>query len=165
MVAALEEISREGKAAVVRGAHGPLYPADGGDVLRLAQPQDGLIYAKTGKRVPTKKITDEGLVADGERVLAVTWLPMLVEQARWHVIFDVDQIPVDPELAEDWVDHPEEAVARVVERFPAEFQDTSCWWALSSSAAAPSLTGREVSPTYKLRLAFWLDRPLTSAQA
>jgi hypothetical protein len=80
------------------------------------------------------------------------------------VIFDVDRIPVPEHMAEDWVDDPDSSVEHVLSLLPEPFQSATCWWSLSSSAAVPGKTGREVSGTFKLKLAFWLDRALTGAE-
>ena len=83
---------------------------------------------------------------------------------RCWLIFDVDRIPVPEHLHDEWVDDPEAAVVHVLGLLPAPFRSTSCWWSLSSSAAVPGANGREVAGDFKLKLAFWLDRPLTGAQ-
>jgi hypothetical protein len=64
----------------------------------------------------------------------------------------------------DWVDDPEAAVEHVRDLLPEAFRTATCWWSLSSSAALPEPSGRIVSDTFKLKLAFWLDRALTGAE-
>jgi hypothetical protein len=67
-------------------------------------------------------------------------------------------------MAGDWVDDPDSSVEHVLSLLPEPFQSVTCWWSLSSSAAVPCKTGREVSGTFKLKLPFWLDRALTGAE-
>ena len=79
------------------------------------------------------------------------------------MIFDVDRVPVPEHLIDDWVDEPEP-------------RSSTCWPAAravphgnmlvvdhQSRQRCPGPTGREVSPTFKLKLAFWLDRAADSA--
>jgi hypothetical protein len=80
------------------------------------------------------------------------------------VIFDVDRVAVPAHMRGDWVDDPEAAVEHVRDLLPEPFRTATCWWSLSSSAALPEPSGRIVSDTFKLKLAFWFDRPLTGAE-
>jgi hypothetical protein len=80
------------------------------------------------------------------------------------VIVDVDRVPVPDHMIDDWVDDPDAAVEHVLGLLPEPFRTATCWWSLSSSAATPGPHGREVSQDIKLKLAFWLDRPLLGSE-
>jgi hypothetical protein len=155
----LDEIATDGHTAVIRGAPGRFYPRNGSPAFRLLQPQEGLVSARTGARISQHAIRKYNLVADEHRY-AVTWLPTFEDGPRSWVIFDVDRVPVPDHLIADWVDEPDAAVEHVLGLLPEPFRTTTCWWSLSSSAAVPDPAGRVVSDTFKLKLAFWLDRPL-----
>jgi hypothetical protein len=161
---ALDAIVSDGHAAVIRGEPSRFYPRNGSPVFRLLRPQDGLVAARTGARISNYTIRKHNLEPDHDNRWAVTWLPMFEDCSRAWVIFDVDRIPVPEHMAGDWVDHPESSVEHVLTLLPEPFQSATCWWSLSSSAAVPGKTGREVSATFKLKLAFWLDRALTGAE-
>jgi hypothetical protein len=94
----------------------------------------------------------------------VTWLPTFEDRPRCWVIFDVDRIPVPDHLIGDWVDEPDAAVEHVLGLLPEPFRAATCWWSISSSAAIPGPQGREVASELKLKLAFWLDRPLLGTE-
>jgi hypothetical protein len=159
----LDELATDGCAAVIRGAPGRFYPSNGSPVFRLLQPQEGLTSAKTGARISQHAIRKYSLVAEEHRY-AVTWLPTFEDRPRSWVVFDVDRVPVPDPLTDDWVDDPEAAVEHVLGLLPEPFRTATCWWSLSSSAAVPDPAGRVVSDTYKLKLAFWLDRPLLGTE-
>jgi hypothetical protein len=122
------------------------------------------VAARTGARISNYAIRKHNLEPDHDNRWAVTWLPMFEDCPRAWVIFDVDRIPVPEHMTGDWVDDPESSVEHVLSLLPEPFQSATCWWSLSSSAAVPCKTGREVSGTFKLKLAFWLDRALTGAE-
>jgi hypothetical protein len=164
LAAVLDAVVTDGHAAVIRGAPGKFYPRDGSPAFRLLQPQEGLASAKTGARISQQQIRARGPAPDEERRYAVTWLPTFEDRPRCWVIFDVDRVPVPDYMADNWVDEPEAAVEHVLNTLPAAYQTSTCWWSLSGSAAAPGPNGREVAPTFKLKLAFWLSRALTGAQ-
>jgi hypothetical protein len=155
----LDDVATDGHAAIVRGAPGKFYPRDGSPALRLLQPQEGLASVETGARISQHAIRKYSLVADEHRY-AVTWLPTFEDRPRSWVIFDVDRVPVPEHMAGDWVDDPEAAVEHVLKLLPEPFRAATCWWSISSSAAVPGPHGREVASEFKLKLAFWLDRPL-----
>ena len=94
----------------------------------------------------------------------MTWLPTFEDRPRSWVIFDVDRIPVPDHLIDDWVDDPDAAVEHVLGLLPEPFRAATCWWSISSSAAVPGPHGREVASEFKLKLAFWLDRPLLGTE-
>jgi hypothetical protein len=75
--------------------------------------------------------------------------PTFREQPRRYVLLDLDKVlgpyrfdPLDGELAAEY--------ART--KLPQAFWRATCWWQLTSSAG--------IKPGVRLRLAFWLDRPL-----
>ena len=164
MAEALDAIVSDGHAAVIRGEPSRFYPRNGSPVFRLLRPQEGLVAARTGARISNYAIRKHNLEPDHDNRWAVTWLPMFEDCPRAWVIFDVDRIPVPKHMAGDWVDDPDNSVEHVLSLLPEPFQLATCWWSLSSSAAVPCKTGREVSGTFKLKLAFWLDRALTGAE-
>jgi hypothetical protein len=164
MAAALTAVTGDGTAAAIRGTPGKFYPTNGAPAFRLLYPQEGLVAARTGARIPLEKIRKENLKPDDDTLWAVTWLPMFEDAPRHWAIFDVDRVPVPEHLSDDWVDEPEEAVGCVRELLPEPFRAATCWWCVSSSAAIPEPTGRAVSEVFKLKLAFWLDRALLSRE-
>ena len=164
LAAALDEVTVQGTAAVIRGAPGKFYPRNGSPSFRLLGPQDGQAAAKTGARISQQQIRARGLEPDEEHRYAVTWLPTFEDRPRSWVIFDVDRIPVPEHLIDDWVDEPDVAVEHVLGLLPAQFRAATCWWSISSSAAVPGPHGREVAREFKLKLAFWLDRPLSGRE-
>ena len=164
LAAVLDAVVTDGHAAVIRGAPGKFYPRDGSPAFRLLQPQEGLASAKTGARISQQQIRARGLEPDAEHRYAVTWLPTFEDRPRCWVIFDVDRIPVPEHLIDDWVDEPEAAVEHVLGLLPEPFRAATCWWSISSSAAVPGPNGREVASEFKLKLAFWLDQPLSGRE-
>jgi hypothetical protein len=164
LAAALAAVANDGMAAAIRGAPGRFYPTNGAPAFRLLYPQEGLVAARTGARIPLEKIRKENLKPDDDTLWAVTWLPMFEDAPRHWAIFDVDRVLIPEHLADDWVDEPEEAVGCVRELLPEPFRAATCWWCLSSSAAIPEPTGRAVSEVFKLKLAFWLDHALLSRE-
>ena len=158
LAAVLDAVVSDGHAAVIRGKPSQFYPRNGSPVFRLLRPQEGLVAARTGARISNYAIRKHNLEPDHDNRWAVTWLPMFEDAYRHWTIFDVDRVAVPEHMAGDWVDDPEAAVEHVLALLPEPFQTATCWWSLSSSAATPSKTGRDVSSTFKLKLAFWLDR-------
>jgi hypothetical protein len=164
LAAVLDAVVTDGHAAVIRGAPGKFYPRNGSPAFRLLQPREGLASAKTGARIPQQQIRSRGLEPDEEHRYAVTWLPTFEDCPRAWVIIDVDRVPVPDHLADDWVDEPDAAVEHVLGLLPEPFRTATCWWSISSSAAMPGPQGREVASEFKLKLAFWLDRPLLGTE-
>jgi hypothetical protein len=158
--AALDAIVTDGHGAVIRAAPGKFYPRDDSPAFRLLQPQDGLATAETGARIPQQQIRTRQLEPDEDHRYAVTWLPTFEDRSRCWVIFDVDRVPVPAHLAGDWVDDPEASVEHVLRLLPEPFRAATCWWSISSSAAVPGPKRPEVTGEFKLKLGFWLDRPL-----
>ena len=164
LASVLDNVTAGGAAAVIRGAPGKFYPRNGSPAFRLLMPQEGQASVQTGARISQDQIRRNKLEPDGVHRYGVTWLPTFEDHPRSWVIFDVDRIPVPDHMADDWVDEPEAAVEHVLGTLPALFRSAACWWSLSSSAAVPGQNGREVARDFKLKLAFWLDRPLTGSQ-
>jgi hypothetical protein len=157
---ALDATVSDGHAAVIRGEPSRFYPRNGSPVFRLLRPQEGLVAARTGARISNYAVCKHNLEPDHDNRWAVTWLPMFEDCPSAWVIFDVDRIPVPAHLIDDWVDEPDAAVEHVLELLPDPFRKATCWWSISSSAAMPGPNGREVASEFKLKLAFWLCRPL-----
>jgi hypothetical protein len=164
LAAALDSVTADGIAAVIRGVPGKFYPRNGHPAFRLLRPQEGQAAARTGARISPELIRRDKLEPDGVHRYAATWLPTIEDRPRSWVIFNVDRVPVPEHMAGDWVDEPEVAVEHVLDTLPATFRASTCWWSLSGSAAVPGPNGREVAPTFKLKLAFWLSRALTGAE-
>jgi hypothetical protein len=80
--------------------------------------------------------------------------------------FDIDGIEAkDKEGEFDFIDEPERAVRLVVSLLPPEFQMADCFWYLTSTAGfVKSADVGKGYPKIRLRLMFWLDRPLTCDQ-
>ena len=163
LAAVLDAVVMDGHAAVIRGAPGKFYPRDGLPAFRLLQPQEGLASAQTGARISQQQIRTRGLQADGEHRYAVTWLPTFEDCPRCWTILDVDRVPVPDHLIDAGSMIPA-AVEHVVGLLPEPFRTATCWWSISSSAAIPGPHGREVAKELKLKLAFWLDRPLLGTE-
>jgi len=165
LAAVLDEVAADGHAGLIRGTLGRFYPRNGSPAFRLLQPQEGLASAKTGARVSQRQIRIHNLQPDEEHRYAVIWLPTFEDRPRCWVVFDVDRVRAPDHLTDDWVDEPETAVEHVLGRLPEPFRAATCWWSISSSAAVPGPSGREVSQDIKLKLAFWLDRALTGPKS
>ena len=165
LAAVLDEVATDGHAALIRGVPGRFHPRNGSPAFRLLQPQEGLASAKTGARVSQRQIRIHNLQPDEEHRYAVIWLPTFEDRPRCWVVFDVDRVRAPDHLTDDWVDEPETAVEHVLGRLPEPFRAATCWWSISSSAAVPGPSGREVSQDIKLKLAFWLDRALTGPKS
>jgi hypothetical protein len=164
LASALDGVVTGGVAAVVRGAPGRFHPRGARPTFRLLRPQEGLAADRTGCRISPERIREEKLEADGTHRYAVTWLPTFEDRPRSWIIFDVDRVPAPEHLGGDWVDEPDAAVEHIVSLLPEPFQTATCWWSISSSAAVPGPSGREVTRQFKLKLAFWLSRALLGAE-
>jgi hypothetical protein len=164
LAALLDAVVTDGHAAVIRGEPGKFYPRNGSAAPRLLHPQEGQVAAQTGARISQQQIRGHNLKPDGVHRYAVTWLPTFEDHPRSWVIFDVDRMPVPDHLIDDWVDEPDAAVEHVLRLLPEPFRTATCWWSISSSAAVPGPHGRQVAREFKLKLAFWLDRPLLGTE-
>jgi hypothetical protein len=160
LASALDSVTADSIAAVIRGMPGKFYPRNGQPAFRLLLPQEGLAASQTGARISPELIRRNKLEPDGVHRYAATWLPTFEDRPRFWVILDVDRIPVPEQMAGNWVDEPDAAIEHVLERLPEPFRTTTCWWSISSSAAVPGPNGREVASEFKLKLAFWLSRAL-----
>jgi len=90
---------------------------------------------------------------------AKTGHPSTIEDAAhsW-ILLDIDKLGIEGEVF-DPVAEPERAAEYIRARLPSEFHDARCVWRLTSSA------GIGKRDTISMRLGFWLDRPLTGAEA
>ncbi len=79
--------------------------------------------------------------------------PTLAEQARYWLLLDLDKYL--PKVT-DFAERPEHYAQAARAALPACFQQAACWWQATGSAG--------FKPGVRLRLAFWLDRPLDNAQ-
>jgi hypothetical protein len=164
LAAVLDAVMTDGHAAVIRGVPGRFYPRNGSPAFRLLHPQEGLVAARTGARISNYAIRKHNLEPDEKHRYAVTWLPTFEDCPRSWVVFDVDRVPVPDHVTDDWVDEPDAAVEHLLGLLPEPFRTATCWWSISSSAAIPGPHGREVAGAFKLKLAFWLDRPLLGTE-
>src|SRR6266851_1435771 len=124
----------------------------------LARVLDGLdkhscvIYGRLieGTSMPCRRL----LNAD-----AKTGDPATIEDAThsW-VLLDIDKLAIEGDEF-DPVAEPERAAEYTRSKLPSEFHGARCLWRLTSSAGV----GRRDS--ISMRLGFWLDRPLTGAEA
>jgi hypothetical protein len=160
----LDEVAADGHAALIRGAPGRFYPRNGSPAFRLLQPQAGLVAARTGARISQQQIRLRNLQPDEDNRWAVTWLPTFADRARRWAILDVDRVRAPDHLIDDWIDDPDSAVEHVLALLPEPFRTATCWWSISSSAAIPGPQAREVSQDIRLKLGFWLDRPLFGSE-
>ena len=85
--------------------------------------------------------------------------PATIEDAAhsW-ILLDIDKLAIEGELF-DPVAEPGRAAEYIRDKLPLEFHGARCLWRLTSSAG---IGKRE---TISMRLGFWLDRPLTGAEA
>jgi hypothetical protein len=84
--------------------------------------------------------------------------PATIEDAAhsW-VLLDIDKLAIEGDVF-DPVAEPERAAEYIRARLPSEFHGARCLWRLTSSA------GTEKREMIRMRLGFWLDRPLTGAE-
>ena len=101
LAAALDSVTADGIAAVIRGAPGKFYPRNGRPAFRLLRPQEGQAAAQTGARISPELIRRNKLEPDGVHRYAATWLPTLEDRPRFWVVFDVDRVPVPDHMAGD----------------------------------------------------------------
>ncbi|MEI6560068.1 MAG: hypothetical protein WCO00_16850 [Rhodospirillaceae bacterium] len=77
--------------------------------------------------------------------------PATIEPAaRCYVAFDIDRLDCPEHI--DPVHEPDEVVEHVIAQLPPEFDAVTCFWSFTSSHG--------IKPGIRLRLWFWLDRPL-----
>jgi hypothetical protein len=80
------------------------------------------------------------------------------DAAHSWLLLDIDKLAIEGDQF-DPVAEPERAVEYIRSRLPSEFHGARCLWRLTSSA------GVGKRDTISMRLGFWLDRPLTGAEA
>jgi hypothetical protein len=90
---------------------------------------------------------------------AKTGDPATIEDAAhpW-LLLDIDKLAIEGDVF-DPVTEPERAVEYARSKLPSEFHGARCLWRLTSSA------GIGKRDSISMRLGFWLDRPLTGAEA
>jgi hypothetical protein len=74
--------------------------------------------------------------------------PCFEEVPRQWLLLDFDTIACDFDPCSD----PEACVRRCVALLPSEFYGVSCWWQFTGGAG--------IKPGLRMRLGYWLDRPL-----
>ncbi len=74
----------------------------------------------------------------------------LVAQPRFWLPLDLDSVPCPAGIDPIW--EPDAVVEHVIELLPEEFHGVSVFWAFTS--------GHGIKPGIRLRLFYWLDRPL-----
>ena len=74
----------------------------------------------------------------------------LLPQARYWLSLDLDSVPCPAGI--DLIFEPDRVVEYVVELLPEEFHGVSVFWAFTS--------GHGIKPGIRIRLFYWLDRPL-----
>ena len=78
----------------------------------------------------------------------------LLPQARYWLPLDLDSVPCPAGIDPIW--EPDRVVEYVVELLPEEFHGCSVFWAFTS--------GHGIKPGIRIRLFYWLDRPLEDWQ-
>jgi hypothetical protein len=78
----------------------------------------------------------------------------LIEVPRRWVLFDLDGAPLPPGF--DQFASPAATVALAIGQLPAAFHGAACWYQFTSSAG--------IKPGLRIRLGFWLDRPLGESE-
>lgn len=79
----------------------------------------------------------------------------LAEQSRYWLLVDIDQLPV-PENVDLYRNVEETIRKHVLSRLPVVFHGASCWYQFTG--------GQGVKSGLNVRLAFYLDRPLSHAE-
>jgi hypothetical protein len=79
----------------------------------------------------------------------------IAEESHYWLALDIDSLPLPHEGFDPFLDAAA-TVAFVKERLPAAFRDATCWYAHSSGAGFKA--------GIRLRLAFWLDRPIGTTE-
>ena len=77
------------------------------------------------------------------------------ERARRWIALDLDSFPLPAHI--DPIEDIEHVLDAAIERLPAEFRVASCFCQLTS--------GHGIKPGGRVRLFFWLSRPVTNAEA
>src|SRR4051794_12358768 len=77
----------------------------------------------------------------------------LIPQPRFWLPLDMDSVPCPAGI--DSIFEPDAVVEHVVELLPEEFHGVSVFWCFTS--------GHGIKPGIRIRLWFWLDRPVSDA--
>jgi hypothetical protein len=178
----LTEIARDPRACIIRGR--PLPGIDRARCRRLIYPQ---IYDETGELIPPtfEPAPRRWLALDIDDLPTPEWDADDLARRRsairqdwarrnhpdhpqrpaplWR-IDDDGELPPEMDLAGDRdpapidpVRDPELAIRAVLVTLPPELGRTSCWWQMTASAG--------IKPGVRMRLWFWLGRPLSNAEA
>jgi hypothetical protein len=155
---ALAELERDAFSFVVRGVMIPGTDPDRCRRLLYPQLEDGLEVPATFEPCARR-----WLGIDFDDLPTPVWDPVQLARRREAirrdledhglepVNADLDPAPIDP--ARDWTLVCHAAIATL----PPEFHGISCWWQMTSSAG--------IKPGIRLRLWFWLDQPVSDAEA
>jgi hypothetical protein len=93
----------------------------------------------------------EAIMRDrAERHVPATWPDDPAEMVEPDQAGDLDPAPIDP--VRDWAI----AIRAAVVTLPPEFHDVSCYWQMTSGAG--------IKPGIRLRLWYWLDRPVSDEE-
>ena len=157
--AKMSGLDRRRDCCIIRAGRGRWFPADGGAVFRLSDPQ--LAYmdnAGDGPRVLPDKVKQYKRDAEvDDTLLGTVFLPMFEEQGTAWVLLDYDKVQGEP----DWRSDLPGTAMWLRDRLPEPFHGASCWYQATGSAAdltKPDLGGAAVC----MRLGFGLDRlPIT----
>ena len=154
-IAALEHVPG---CCLIRGTPLPWCPTDG-TARRLLRDRPG--YAnQNGRLFSIEEVERNGWQKRIDvNLFPVSILPTFEDGPSYLVPFDFDGI----EHEHDWREHLEETADWLKLRLPAEFADASCFYQATSSAADPTKPDLG-GPFVRMRLFFWLSRPLTGAQ-
>ena len=104
---------------------------------------------------------DIALRPEGVRRLAhdrpgeIAGIAIFEERARRWIALDLDSFPLPAHI--DPIADTEHVIDAAIERLPAEFRAVSCFFQLTS--------GHGIKPGGRVRLFFWLSRPVTNAEA
>ena len=154
-IAALEHVPG---CCLIRGTPLPWCPTDG-TARRLLKDRPG--YAnQNGRLFSIEEVERNGWQKRIDvDLFPVSILPTFEDGPSYLVPFDFDGI----EHEHDWREHLEETADWLKLRLPDEFADASCFYQATSSAADPTKPDLG-GPFVRMRLFFWLSRPLTGAQ-
>ena len=159
MVQHLGSLEHAPDCCLIRGTPLPWCPTDGTARRRLLRDRPG--YAnQNGRLFSIEEVERNGWQTRIDvNLFPVSILPTFEDGPSYLVPFDFDGI----EHEHHWREHLEETADRLKLLFPAEFADASCFYQATSSAADPTKPDLG-GPFVRMRLFFWLSRPLTGAQ-
>jgi putative DNA primase/helicase len=114
--------------------------------LILGRLKEGIDPTHAVRRLYDHKLDDGSVEPATIEDVAHVWLPM-----------DIDSLDACDEKGKfDAIAEPVRAVHCIIARLPSEFQRADCVWQFTSSAG--------FKPGIRMRLYFWLSRPLTGAE-